>query len=222
MRLFVTGTDTGVGKTVATACLATAARRRGSVIAAKPVASGVEAGAGEDAEALALAAGHAPLAFATFRAAVSPHRAARLEGRTVPRDLLDRVAGLRADTVLVEGVGGFLVPVCLETGLWVADLARATGGRVLVVAADRLGVLNHALLTVRAVRDAGLEVAALVLNRGAAPPDAARPYNLDDLREILGVPVVPLPPIDRRGSEVRAEVGEALLRAMVAPGADRG
>src|SRR5687768_2946774 len=100
MRLFVTGTDTGVGKTVVTACLAAAARRRGSVVACKPVASGVPPGqAGEDAELLGRCAGHPPLVLAAFEAPLSPHRAAMLEGRQVGDDVLERIRALQADTV---------------------------------------------------------------------------------------------------------------------------
>src|SRR5262245_23087922 len=141
MRWFVTGTDTDVGKTVVTACLAEAARDRGSVVAAKPVASGVAPGtAGDDASLIGAAAGHAPICFAAFAAPLSPHRAAALEGRAPPASLLDDVRALAADTVLVEGVGGWRVP--LGGGWWNEDVARAADARVIVVAADRLGVLN--------------------------------------------------------------------------------
>ena len=217
MRLFVTGTDTGVGKSVVTACLAEAARARGTVVACKPVASGVDDGAGEDATLLGEAAGHPPLVYATFRAPVSPHRASREEGRVVPVSILGEIRRLQADTVLVEGVGGWRVPICLETGLWVEHLARATGGPVVVVAADRLGVLNHALLTVEAVRADGLEVAAVVLNGGAAPADASRASNRSDLAELLGLPVLAVPTIDPRDRAARAAVGADLLSAIVRP-----
>ncbi|MEQ1569151.1 MAG: ATP-dependent dethiobiotin synthetase BioD, partial [Myxococcota bacterium] len=133
MRLFVTGVDTGVGKSVVTACLAAARRRVGSVVACKPVASGVPAGEpGEDAALLGWAAGHPPCGFAAFSAPLSPHRAAEREGRVVSDDVLDQLRSLSADTVLVEGVGGWRVPLRLTPPLWVADLARATGGAVVV------------------------------------------------------------------------------------------
>jgi dethiobiotin synthase len=216
MRAFVTGTDTGVGKSVVTAALAAAARARGSVVACKPVASGVAPGsAGEDAELLGFAAGHPPVVFATFEAPLSPHRAAILEGRSVPEDLLDRIAALSADLVLVEGVGGWRVPVRLDPPLWVEDLARAAAGPVVVVAADRLGVLNHALLTVDAVRRAGLPVAAIALNRGAGPPDGSRASNAYDLAILARCPVVPIPPLDPADPAALRSAGEPLLRAIV-------
>jgi len=200
VRLFITGTDTEVGKSMVTACLAASARATvgpGGVVAAKPVASGVEPGrAGDDAELIAAAAGHAPRVFATYQAPVSPHRAARLEGRPVDdAALLAWLGDLQAPNVLVEGVGGWRVPVT-ET-LHVVDLARAVAAPVLVVAADRLGVLNHTLLTVEAVRRDGLAVAGVVLNRGAGAnaEDASLPHNLDDLRELLDVPVAALDPL---------------------------
>jgi dethiobiotin synthetase len=216
-RIFVTGTDTGVGKTVATACLAQAARTRGTVLAVKPVASGVPAGTdGEDSVLLASAAGHAPWCAAAFVTPVSPHRAARIEGRGLPPALLADLSALAAETVLVEGVGGWRVP--LGDGLWTADLAR-TCELVIVVAADRLGVLNHTLLTVDAVRTAGLPVAGVVLNRGAAPADASRPYNLDDLRDLLDVPVEVLDLLDPSDPGARERAGLRLLHGIVEPGA---
>jgi dethiobiotin synthetase len=218
MRLFVTGTDTDVGKSVVTACLAQAARHHGSVRAAKPVASGVTPGtAGDDATLIAAAAGHLPIVFATFAAPLSPHRAARLEGRTLPASLLEDVAALTADTVLVEGVGGWRVP--LGGGWWNEDVARAAGARVVVVAADRLGVLNHTLLTVDAVRRAGLHLAGVVLNRGAGAGDASRVHNLDDLRELTNLPVAVLPSLDPGDEAARDEAGRHLWRAIVAVGA---
>ncbi|MCB9685427.1 MAG: dethiobiotin synthase [Alphaproteobacteria bacterium] len=217
MRLFVTGTDTDAGKTRVTACLARAARARGTIVACKPVASGVTPGsAGEDAERLGAAAGHPPLVFAAFEAPLSPHRAAELEGRTLPDGLLERVAALRADTVLVEGVGGWRVPLRLEPPLWVEDLARATAGRVLVVAPDRVGVINQALLTVDAVRRSGLEVAAVALSRTSPTTDASAATNADDLRMFLGLPVVVVPwmPVGPAGEVAEAAAGEALWAAL--------
>jgi dethiobiotin synthetase len=230
MRLFVTGTDTDVGKTVVTACLAREARGRGTVVAAKPVASGVAPGsAGEDAERIGRAAGHAGSVvgahpWETFEAPLSPHRAAALAGRTVSDAVLDGIAALRADTVLVEGVGGWRVPLRLgPRPLWVADLARATGGAVVIVAADRIGVLNHALLTAEAVRADGFTVAGIVLNRGVGPhgatgSDPSRAYNAEDLRQLLDVPVVALPAVDLADDGALLRAGEALARGIFGPG----
>lgn len=186
----MTGTDTDVGKTTVTALLARAARESGSVIAAKPVASGgAHLGPGDDAVAIAAAAGHPPLQFAGYEAPLSPHRAAALMGATldVPA-LVEWVRALEADTVLVEGAGGWRVPLAM--GFDVADLAKAWGAPVLVVALDRLGVLNHARLTVDAIAGDGLRVAGVALVR---PASGARTANLEDLRELLRVPVLDVP-----------------------------
>ena len=220
MDLFVTGNDTEVGKSVVTACLAQAARADGRhVVAAKPVASGVPEGeAGEDASLLADAAGHPPLVAQTFRTPVSPHRAARLEGRPVEVERLEAwVRGLRGDPVLVEGVGGWKVPVSDSPWVWVADLARWHGAPVVVVAADRLGCLNHTLLTVDAVQRDGLKVVTVALVAGAPDPeDVSTSTNLEDLREMLNIPVVSVPRIDVDDPEQRERVGRCLWETILA------
>jgi dethiobiotin synthetase len=207
-RAFVTGTDTDVGKTQVTAVLARAARSQGSVLAAKPVASGgAHLGPGEDALRLAAAGGHPPLQFAGYQAPLSPHRAAALEGAQLDVPGLIRwVDALQADTVLVEGAGGWRVP--LTPGFDIADLARAWGAPVLVVAADRLGVLNHTRLTVDAVRASGCAVAGVVLNRLA--PDASSAWNEADLRACLDVPVAVLPPCDLADDSATIALGLAI------------
>ena len=181
---------------------------------------------GDDAEALGRAAGHEPRVYATFEAPLSPHRAAALEGRPVSDDVLTWIAALRGDVVLVEGVGGWRVPVRADPPLWVADLARATGGPVVIVAPDRLGVLNQALLTAEAVRRDGLTVAAVVLNRGAAPAlgrephDPSRAWNEADLRALLDAPVVTFDRLPTGGEaaddDVVAAAGAAVWRVILA------
>lgn len=197
--LFVTGTDTGVGKTRVATALAHALAARGvRVHARKPVESGVDDRDGPlDAQALREAAGaHEPLDVVCplrLRAPLSPERAAVLEGVNLELDALIASArqGVRDDGfVLVEGAGGFLSPIA--RGALNADLARALALPVLVVAADRLGTLNHTLLTVEAVRARGLEVAGVVLSAPTAGGDA-RMDNAGDLERWLGFPVMRLP-----------------------------
>jgi len=212
--LLITGTDTNVGKTVVTAALAAALARAGTrVRALKPVASGVPRGdPGEDAARIAEAAGHAPASFLRLVAPLSPHRAAALEGAELDTAaLLAWVRANEGDVTLVEGAGGWEVPF---TPTWrVSHLAAALGWPVLVVAADRLGVLNHTLLTVEAVRRAGLSVAGVVLT-GPAPSvdDLSSASNLFDLRALLpdtAVRRLPwLPSLDRA---TLAEAGRGLL-----------
>jgi dethiobiotin synthetase len=209
---FVTGTDTDVGKSVVTAALAASAP--GSVAALKPVASGVEPGtAGEDAALLGRAAGHPPAMRVALALPVSPHRAAAEAGVVVDLDdLVAWVQGHVADEVWVEGVGGWAVPLSWTAS--VAELAEALAAPVLVVAADRLGVLNHTLLTVGAVRSRGLRVAGVVLNAAgpSRPQDAdARRFNLADLRELLpGVPVAPCPHLSDLETATLAAAGRRL------------
>jgi dethiobiotin synthetase len=158
---FVTGTDTEVGKTVVVAGLATALRRAGVDVAVlKPVQSGALA---DDPEGDAARLG-ADCVYA-FRAALAPLIAAREQGETVELEpILVRARRLAAEheLLLVEGVGGLLVP--LADRLDVAELARALGLPLIVVARAGLGTVNHTLLTLEAARARGLAVAGVVLN----------------------------------------------------------
>ncbi len=212
--LFVTGTDTDAGKTVVTAAIASA--WRGQVRAVKPVMSGAT-GVGSDAWRVAVAAGHEPLCFASWSVPVSPHRAAILERRPLDLPAMLRWLDALPRPLLVEGVGGWRVPLRLEPRYEVADLARHLGFPVIVVAADRLGVLNHTLLTVDAVRRAGLPLAGVVLDAIGAD-DASIPHNLTDLRRLFDGPVVPFPSIDPDDPVVLRRAGEALVDALFPPG----
>jgi dethiobiotin synthase len=160
--VFVTGTDTDVGKTVVSALLVRALRASGaSVSALKPFATG-EDGPGADARALAEAAGHEPRVFQSFATPAAPERAAIEAGATVDVGAAIRWVLGQPGTLVVEGVGGFEVP--LDRTHRVSDFARALRLPVIVVARNRLGVLSHTLLTVDAVVRAGLVVQAVVLN----------------------------------------------------------
>lgn len=199
--VFITGTDTGIGKTVVGCALTRALTRAGYTVAVrKPVESGCTRRAGElqpaDGTALARAAGHretldtvTPMRLAR---ALSPERAAYLEGMQLTlHDLLAAARiGDRSDFFVVEGAGGFLSP--LASDALNADLAVALGLPVLVIAADRLGAINHTLLTVEAIERRGLRVAGVVLNarEAGAEDDMA---NRDDLLHRLGGHVVPFP-----------------------------
>lgn len=176
--IFVTGTSTGVGKTVVGRALIRALVARGvSVAAAKPVESGARRdGQGlvpEDAMALLRASGRGePLdrvcAYA-FEDPVSPHLAAARAGREISRAvLLDLLAERErsADLAVAEGAGGLLVP--LGDDLLTADLVAASGYRLLLVAPNELGAINAALLTLEAARARGIPVIGVVLDR--TPP----------------------------------------------------
>lgn len=208
--VFVTGTDTGVGKTVVAAALAAALREAGvQVRALKPVASGVDTDAGEDAELLGYAAGHPPLIHTALVAPLSPHRAARLEGRSIATDdLVAWILAHRGEVTLVEGAGGWEVPI--RPDFRMSHLACALGWPVLVVAADRLGVLNHSLLTLGAVRAAGCAVAGLAVVDAVEPTGA----NAADLSELLpGTPVRRVRRIATLDAATLAELGREMLSA---------
>lgn len=218
--VFITGTDTGVGKTVVACSLARALRRAGHAVAArKPVESGCPRRGAQlypaDGTALTRAAGEregldvvTPLRLAH---AISPERAARLEGVEVTIDKLAAAVrnGSEGDFRLVEGAGGFLSPLALD-GLN-ADLAIALGLPVLVVAADRLGCINHTLLTLEAIERRGLQTAGVVINAASADSDRAT-ANGDDLRERLEVPVIAF----RHGRDDPA-AGDALAQELAQP-----
>ena len=181
IRLGVTGTDTGVGKTVVTCALAAALRRRGLTVAAmKPVESGVEFDdPHRDGARLARAAGdQRPLSLTapiTFHDAFAPLVASRRERRTIDLDRLDaamRDAAKGHDVLLVEGAGGLLVRYD-EDGTTLADLARELGAPALVVADPRLGTLNHTALTLESMALRGVELAGVVLGSWPYPGTAA-------------------------------------------------
>lgn len=195
---FVTGTDTDVGKTLVSCALLHHLRRRHArVVGMKPVAAGsVATPHGPDSEdALRLrAAGSLRVAPALdnpycLPLPLSPHLAARAAGRHIDIELLAaryrELAGL-ADAVVVEGAGGFLVPLNeRQTG---ADLAQALGLPVLMVVGLRLGCLNHALLTQEAILSRGLRLAGWVANR-IDPAMSSQEDNIASLRERLQAPL---------------------------------
>ncbi|MBS0319243.1 MAG: dethiobiotin synthase [Proteobacteria bacterium] len=193
--VFVTGTDTGCGKTAVTVLLARALAAAGRRVATmKPVAAGIADGATLNDDVAALrAAANVAAALAdvnpyAFREAIAPHVAARLAGHTLDLDVMAaahaRLAA-RAEVVLVEGAGGARVP--LGGGADMLDVASRLGLPVLVVVGVRLGAINHALLTLDAVRARGLRLAGWVANR----VDPAMPFADDTVAAIAGYAGVP-------------------------------
>ncbi|WP_127803254.1 dethiobiotin synthase [Hydrogenophaga sp. NH-16] len=196
---FITGTDTGVGKTfVSCALLQALARRHPRVVGMKPVAAGLvptpDGWDSEDAIALRSASTvRVPPALdnpVRLPDPLSPHLAAERAGTRIDIHHLvacQRELAKRADAMVVEGAGGFLVPLTPEhTG---ADLAQALGLPVLLVVGLRLGCLNHALLSAEAIRARGLTLAGWVANR-IDPGMAAADENIAFLRQRLGAPLL--------------------------------
>ena len=211
--LFITGTDTGVGKTrVATALLRAFARRGLRAVGMKPVAAGCEridgALVSEDVAALVAASNvNLPVDLINpyrFQAAIAPHLAAELAGETISlQKIRDAyvVLAARADRVVVEAAGGFLVPLNEHEDF--GDLARLLELPVLLVVGMRLGCLNHALLTAEAVQRRGLQFAGWVANRLDAQMPAFE-QNVHALRERLGVPLLGTIPFGIEDAEAGA------------------
>jgi dethiobiotin synthetase len=195
---FVTGTDTGVGKTVATAAVVVSLQELGrSPYVVKPAQTGVtptEAGDLDEVRRLVgEVAGHEGV---RLLAPLAPDTAARLEGVRLPGLLDHRDAIVEAAVshdVVVEGAGGVLVPLGEHWTL--LDLARSVElvtGEVgfVVVARSGLGTLNHAALTTQAIQARGLPVLGIVIGSWPAQPDLAEENNLTDLPAITGVPLL--------------------------------
>ena len=196
---FITGTDTGVGKTAVTLGLMALLQAQGKTVAAmKPVASGCERGAAglvnDDARQLqrqsSVALPYALVNPYAFEPPIAPHIAAARAGVALSigtiRSAFDVIAG-RTDCVLVEGVGGWLVP--LNGAETLADLAVALGLEVILVVGIRLGCLNHALLTAESILSSGCVPAGWVANR--LPPDTeAAEENINALKTRLSFPLL--------------------------------
>lgn len=200
--LFVTGTDTGVGKTIVSCALIAGLRARGlDAGAMKPVETGVGEEGPLDAQALRAAAGDEdPLELVCpqrFALPAAPTVAAAAEGRNVDgtaiRDAFAEIAR-QHDLVVVEGAGGLLVPVTEEADM--ADLAGSLGLPVLVVARAALGTINHTRLTLRELDRRGLECVGVVLSHSEGTLTPADAANLEVLRAELGDQLVgEVPPL---------------------------
>lgn len=211
--LFVTGTGTGVGKTIVGAALLAAMRAAGEPARAyKPVVTGLDEPAGEwppDHELLGLAAGLDPDEVAPLRygPAVSPHLAAQLAGERIdPASLVARAREHADRTLVVEGVGGLLVP--LAEDYTVRDLAVELGLPVVIAASPGLGTINHTLLTIDAARAAGLDVRAVLLTPWPTEPSDTEESNRATLARIGAIEVTSLEQIANFAALARA--GERL------------
>ena len=171
---FITGTDTNVGKTVVTACLATLFKSRGEDVGVmKPLETGVDpecsSSANSDAKFLIEVSGvqDALEEVCPYRlkTPASPYQAARLEGKELdPDKILQRFRALQSkhSMMLVEGVGGLMVPITQRYN--VVDLALQVDLPLIIVSRIQMGTLNHTLLTLNAARQHGLKVAGVILN----------------------------------------------------------
>ena len=191
MSFFVTGTDTGVGKTHVTRLILDGLRGVGvDAVGYKPVACGDR----DDAKILSEASGGLTIEEVNpvyLKSPVAPYVAGLLENRGI--DPAELVAGFRRlaaahRTVVVEGAGGWEVPIA--AGYRISDLAAELGLPVVLVAANRLGALNHILLTLGAIRARGLTCAGIILNQLDDELDTAMITNKGLMEELTGVPLL--------------------------------
>ena len=222
LSVFITGTDTGVGKSLFSAALLHAlARHHRRVVGMKPIAAGTTLinGVLANDDVLALRAASTLTVPATLdnpvllHDPVSPHIAAQRAGVTI--DIAHIAACHRqlmalADAVVVEGAGGFMVPISSQhTG---ADLARALNLPVVLVVGLRLGCLNHALLTLQAIRAQGLTLAGWVANH-IEPTMLAQQDNIAFLQQQLGAPLLATIPFmaDAQADQVTVDVPDTWI-----------
>jgi dethiobiotin synthetase len=200
--VFVTGTGTEVGKTVVAATMARTLAGEGKRVAVfKPAVTGLDEGVETDHELLRRASGSGQsdgeIAPYRYGPPASPHLAAALAGEEIDPAQLREAAGAAAegaDAIVCEGVGGLLVP--LSPRYLVRDLAVDLGYPLAVVAAPGLGTINHTLLTIESARNAGLEVAAVVLNPWPEAPSEIERDNRETISSVGKVEVLTLPRLD--------------------------
>jgi len=191
MSLFVTGTNTDVGKTYVTRLIIESLRREGvDAVGYKPISCGGL----EDSLILAEVSGGLDVDVVNpvqLQNAVAPHVACMLENRQInPQELVEGYRKLAAEheVVLVEGAGGWEVPISADYSM--SDLARDIGLPVLLVTANQLGAINHTLLTVGAIKAKGLNCVGIVLNQLGDELDTAMITNKGVLAELSGVPLL--------------------------------
>jgi dethiobiotin synthetase len=216
--LFVTGTDTGVGKTVLTAAVVAALRARGlAAKALKPLITGLDEPEDHiwppDDRLLAEVSGTSreEVTLRRFGPPVSPHLAAELNGEALnPGDLARAVrARVRGtERVIIEGAGGLLVPIC--DGYDMRALAGDLGLPVLIAARPGLGTINHTLMTLEAARRSDLNVAGVVLTPWPTVPGAVEESNRQTISRLGRVEVSLLPTIARPTADLLAGAGARL------------
>jgi len=179
MRLVVTGTDTGVGKTIVSAALA-----RPGAAYVKPAQTGDD----DDAATVARLSGAEVHTLARYPEPLAPATAARRAGLPTvsPRQVVDFVGTLENDLVIIEGAGGLLVRFD-EAGGTILDVAALLKAPMIVVVRAGLGTLNHTALTVEAIKRRGVTCLGLMIGSWPRDPDLAAQCNLEDLTQIAPV-----------------------------------
>jgi dethiobiotin synthetase len=194
MNYLVTGTDTGVGKTFVASGIVRYARSKGiDSVGMKPICTGDNNDVRRLVEACGSCEPEHLINPVWYRTPVAPYTASIIEDRLIDlsaiREAFEKLAGRHAN-VLVEGAGGIAVPITVQYDF--RDLARDLSLNVIIVSANRLGVLNHTRLTVEAVRAAGLTCSLIALNSVQADADLSQTTNLSVLEHLVDVPVLPI------------------------------
>lgn len=196
---FITGTDTGVGKTIVTACLANLFKNQ-NVGVMKPIETGVDpecsSSSNSDAKFLMEITGvQDPLEDVSpyrLKSPASPYQAARIEGKVIdPERILERFRTLQSkhSMMLVEGIGGLMVPIAQRYK--VTDLALQMGLSLIIVSRVQVGTLNHTLMTINAAQQQGLKIKGVILNpayEGELEPIEAEQGKL--IEEFSGIPIL--------------------------------
>lgn len=198
---FISGTDTGVGKTVVTACLLALFRKQGvDTGIMKPVETGVDpecsSEANSDAKFLLAVSGHQDaieeVCPIRLKPAAAPLQAARMTDQALDIDSIMKNFGKlqsRHDQMLVEGIGGLMVP--LKPDYFIIDLIRDMSLPLIIVSRVTLGTLNHTLLTLKAAQSAGIEIAGIILNCGENRPlNEVEQEQADLIQKLSRVPVL--------------------------------
>ena len=192
MNYFVTGTDTGVGKTFITSGLVRFSRSKGiDAVGMKPICTGDDSDVRQLLDACGSCEPEHLINPVWYRTPVAPYTASIIEDRLIDLDGIREAFEFLArqhSSVLVEGVGGIAVPIFAHYDF--RDLARDLRLSVIIVAANRLGVLNHARLTVEAVRAAGLRCSLIALNSAHPDSDISQQTNLSILENLVDVPIL--------------------------------
>jgi dethiobiotin synthetase len=223
--LFITGTDTGVGKTLVAGGIAYLLRGQGLRVGVfKPIASGCrherEGLVSDDTEFLAMCAATAyPLSVitpVTYKTPASPVTCVEMEKRPIDFEAIAvayRYLCDSCDVVIVDGIGGALVPI--DQSHTVMDLAAAFGLPTVIVARPNLGTINHSLLTIAAVRRAGLPVAGLVISGyNAFEADIAEETSPDVICEFSHTPLLSIVPYDEQSSVEEGNLGAGVIETL--------
>ncbi|MFN9408123.1 MAG: dethiobiotin synthase [Akkermansiaceae bacterium] len=191
MNFFITGTDTGVGKTYITKLLVESLRAEGKyAVGFKPISCGDR----DDAAILAAVSGNLPLDEVNplhFSSGVAPHVAALLENKNIhPAEIIASYQTIseKYDPVIVEGAGGWEVPI--TENYFVSDLAKDLNLPVILVAANRLGAINHILLTLAAIEAKGLKCAGIILNQLEDEMDTPMITNKGIIESLTNIPLL--------------------------------